>query len=105
MHESNCADYVVIRDGINSWSKKIMSLCGGQDVTELVVRSFGSGMRVEFVSDREISKSGFLASYTSHLIPGNGNYLSFSVWIQSFESIDKLLMLLKSCLKKLRHIG
>ena len=79
--ESSCADHVVVRDGINSWSKKIMSVCGGQDVTELVVRSFGSGMRVEFVSDKQISALEFLASYTSHLIASNGNYLCFSVWI------------------------
>lgn len=71
--DSSCADHVLVRDGINSWSKKIMSVCGGQDVTKLVVSSFGSGMRVEFVSDKQISASGFLASYTSHLIASNAN--------------------------------
>lgn len=85
--DSSCADHVLVRDGINSWSKKIMSVCSGQDVTELVVSSFGSGMRVEFVSDKQISASGFLASYTSHLIASNGNYRCFSVWILLLETI------------------
>ncbi|KAL9985244.1 hypothetical protein ACROYT_G007621 [Oculina patagonica] len=64
----DCPDYVVIRDGINSWSTKLTALCGGQEGWEKEIVSSGNGMRVEFVSSRFGSAQGFTATYTTSLI-------------------------------------
>lgn len=61
----NCLDYVVVRDGINSWSDKLKALCGGEEDWEEKIISSGNGMRVEFVSSKDGSATGFTATYTT----------------------------------------
>ena len=66
-----CPDYVIVRDGINSWSKMLKSLCGGETGWEEEIVSSGNVMRVEFNTDRERSAPGFTAEYTSMISKGN----------------------------------
>ena len=73
-----CPDYVIVRDGINSWSKPLKSLCGGQTGWEEEIVSSGNVMRVEFNTDRECSAPGFTAEYTaSKISKGNVKDLYF----------------------------
>lgn len=64
----DCPDYVIIYDGITSWSTKLTTLCGGQEGWEKEIISSGNGMRVEFVSNGVGSAQGFMAKYTASLI-------------------------------------
>ena len=68
----NCPDYVIVRDGINSWSKKLKALCGHQSEWEEEISSSGNAMRVEFTTNRKHSASGFTAKYTTSLM-SDGN--------------------------------
>lgn len=68
----DCPDYIVIQDGINSWSTTLKTLCGGQDSWEEEIVSSGNGMRVEFVSNKLTSAPGFTATYTTSLIDDQG---------------------------------
>lgn len=61
----DCPDYVLILDGINSWSDKLKALCGGQEGWEEEIISSGNGMRVQFVSSRFGSAQGFTATFTT----------------------------------------
>ena len=75
----DCPDYIVIQDGINSWSNTLKTLCGGQDGWEEEIVSSGNGMRVEFVSNKLTSAQGFIATYTTNLIDDQGNMLRFFI--------------------------
>ncbi|XP_022783643.1 uncharacterized protein LOC111324362 [Stylophora pistillata] len=59
----NCPDYVIVRDGINSWCDKLKALCGGAEDWNEEIVSTGNGMRVEFESSKNGSASGFMATY------------------------------------------
>lgn len=73
----DCPDHVVIRDGTNSWSKKLKTLCGGQSDWEDEIESSGNGMRVEFRTNKDHSAAGFFAKYTTSLLH-DGNFFSLS---------------------------
>ena len=75
----DCPDHVIVRDGINSWSKILKTLCGGQPDWEKEIVSSENSMRVEFVSDRRHLARGFTARYTTSLIP-NGNVMDFLLY-------------------------
>ena len=69
----DCPDYVVIRDGINSWSDTLRTLCGGLEGWGEEIVSSRNGMRVEFVSNKLTSAQGFTATYTASLLDDQGN--------------------------------
>lgn len=71
----DCSDYIVIRDGINSWSDTLRTLCGGQDGWGEEIVSSRNGMRVEFVSNKLTSAQGFTASYRTSLLDDQGNQM------------------------------
>ena len=70
---------MIVRDGMNSWSKVLTTLCGGQSDWEKEIVSSENGMRVEFVSDRCHLARGFTVRYTTSLIP-NGNVMNFLLY-------------------------
>ena len=74
---SDCPDYIVIQDGINSWSDTLRILCGGQDGWGEEIVSSGNGLRVEFVSNKLTSAQGFKATYTTSLIDDQGKMPRF----------------------------
>lgn len=75
----DCPDYIVIQDGINSWSDTLKTLCGGQDGWGEEIVSSANGMRVEFVSNKLTSAQGFIATYTTSLIDDQGKMPRFFI--------------------------
>ena len=78
----DCPDYVIVRDGINSWSKTLKSLCGGQTGWGEEIITSGNVMRVEFKTDRERSAQGFTAEYTTSII-SEGNVKDLCYYINN----------------------
>ena len=72
----DCPDHVVVLDGINSWSDRLKTLCGGQSDWGEEIVSSGDGMRVEFTTDSDYSASGFIAKYSTSLVQ-NGKFMEF----------------------------
>lgn len=61
----NCPDFVIVLDGVTSWSEKLKALCGGAEGWERKIVSSKNGMRVEFKSNKDGSAPGFMATYTA----------------------------------------
>ena len=91
-----CPDFVIVRDGINSWSKILKSLCGGQTGWEEEIVSSGNVMRVEFNTDRERSAPGFTAEYTSMISKGNVKDLYYYI-NNNIIIITIIIMAVQTC--------
>ncbi|XP_059144240.1 tolloid-like protein 2 [Physella acuta] len=61
-----CPDYVAIYDGALVDYLPIAKLCGSSDVTNLMIRSSGDSLRVEFYTDFSITAPGFIAVFWEH---------------------------------------
>lgn len=77
----NCPDFVIVLDGVTSWSEKLKALCGGAEGWERKIVSSKNGMRVEFKSNKDGSAPGFMATYTATPVDeGNQILKKKSIW-------------------------